>query len=222
MTFIKFCGMTREDDLAVACDLGVDAVGFVLWPSSPRATTVTDLQRLVRRLPPEVIPVGVFVSPSADEISHARDAGIRVAQIHGRGRVKPGGRDFSPAETVEVRAAGERDFSPAEIGIDLWLARPVDADLDAIPESITLLLDANDPVRHGGTGQTVDWRRAAKIARRRRILLAGGLTPANAEDAIRHVRPFGVDVASGIEVEPGVKDAQAMRDFVAAVREAER
>ena len=84
-----------------------------------------------------------------------------------------------------------------------------------------IVLDAHDPVRHGGTGRTINWTRAAQVAAARRILLAGGLNPANVGEAIRQVRPFGVDVASGIEQRPGIKDAQAMQAFVTAVREAE-
>ena len=84
-----------------------------------------------------------------------------------------------------------------------------------------IVLDAHDPVRHGGTGRTIDWQRAARVAATRRVLLAGGLTAANVGEAIRTVRPYGVDVASGIEQQPGIKDAQAMQAFVTAVRTAD-
>jgi phosphoribosylanthranilate isomerase len=86
---------------------------------------------------------------------------------------------------------------------------------------IPIVLDAHDPVRHGGTGRTIDWNRAARIAAARRVLLAGGLTPANVAAAIRQVRPYGVDVASGIEDRPGIKDPELMRAFVRAVRQAD-
>ena len=198
MTFIKFCGITRIEDVVTAADLGVDAVGFVLWPGSPRCVEMRHLAPLIKELPPTVTPVGVFVAPGVNNVQQARDAGVRVVQIHG-----DGGRRFD----------GE-----------VWLARTLeDADLlERINPDATLVLDAHDPVRHGGTGRTIDWARAARVAAMRRVLLAGGLTPANVGAAISQVRPFGVDVASGIEDRPGVKNAQAMQAFVAAVRGAEQ
>ena len=200
MTFIKFCGMTRVEDVAAACELGIDAVGFVLWPKSPRHVQMRQLAPLIKMLPPTLTPVGVFVSPDDDDVRQAREAGVRVVQVHG-----DDGQRFE----------GE-----------VWLARSLDADVDTnlstiLPE-VTIVLDAHDPERHGGTGRTIDWARAAAVAARRKVLLAGGLTPANVGNAIDQVRPFGVDVASGIEDRPGVKNAQAMKAFVAAVREAER
>ena len=200
MTFIKFCGMTRAEDVAAACELGIDAVGFVLWPKSPRHVQMRQLAPLIKMLPPSLTPVGVFVSPDDDDVRQAREAGVRVVQVHG-----DNGRRFE----------GE-----------VWLARSLDTDVDTnlstiLPE-VTIVLDAHDPKRHGGTGRTIDWARAAVVAARRKVLLAGGLTPANVGNAIDQVRPFGVDVASGIEDRPGVKNAQAMKAFVAAVREAER
>lgn len=194
MTFIKFCGMTREEDVALACTLGVDAVGFVLWPKSPRYVSAARVAALVRHLPSAVTPVGVFVSPSSEDIVAARDAGVRVVQVHG-----------SPAAAIEG---------------DVWMATSLDVGVAGLAPDVTVVLDAHDPVRHGGTGRTIDWRRAAAVAATRRVMLAGGLTPDNVADAIRQVRPFGVDVASGIEDRPGIKNAQAMTAFVAAVRKA--
>ena len=194
MTFIKFCGMTRAEDLQAACDLGVDAVGFVLWPKSPRFVGLHQLPSLIKILPPTVTPVGVFVSPDDDEVRWARDAGVRIVQVHG---------------DVGSRLDGE-----------VWVARALDTGVDLIPRKVPIVLDAADPVRHGGTGRIIDWARAATIAASRRVILAGGLTPANVGDAVREVRPYGVDVASGIEDRPGIKNARAMTAFVAAVREA--
>ena len=193
MTFVKFCGMTRPADVARACELGVSAVGFVLWPQSPRFVPADKLAALVRGLPAHVTAVGVLVEPSADDIAQALDAGVNVVQVHG---------------TMQGVARAET-----------WIAAHLDADISAIPDTNTVVLDAHDPVRHGGTGRTIDWRRAATVAARRRVLLAGGLTPENVSTAIREVRPYGVDVASGIEDAPGIKSARAMEAFVAAVRE---
>jgi len=197
MTFIKLCGMTRPEDVALAAELGADAVGFVLWPGSPRAVAPARLAALVGALPASTMAVGVFVTPSAGDIDRAVAAGIRVAQVHG---------------AIDARGASS---------VTVWVARSLDTGVSDLPVATTVVLDAHDPERHGGTGRTIDWSRAAQIAAGRRVVLAGGLTPANVTDAIRRVRPFGVDVASGIEDRPGVKNAQAMTAFVAAVREAD-
>lgn len=198
MSMVKFCGMRRPEDVALACELGVDALGFVLWPRSPRFVAAETLARLVALIPEHIEPVGVMVRPDEGEIDRAVRAGIRVLQIHD-------GLD--------------REWqTPAP----LWLSAHLDSDLSGISTEIPIVLDAHDPERHGGTGRTIDWNRAAAIAAGRRVLLAGGLTAANVAAAITQVRPYGVDVASGIETRPGVKDAQAMRQFMAAVREANR
>ena len=201
MTLIKFCGMTREEDLRIAAELGVDAVGFVLWPESPRCVARERLPALVRALPGSVLPVGVFVRPTEEEIGFALDSGVRALQVHG---------------------AGSQELMTTMV--PTWIGVRLDGDgiTPNVPEMIMVVLDAHDPVRHGGTGQTIDWDRAARVASARRVLLAGGLTPANVGQAIRTVRPYGVDVASGIEDRPAIKNAAAMRAFVAAVREADR
>ena len=195
MTFLKFCGMTREDDVRRACDLGVDALGFVTWPGSPRHVDAAHLSRLIAAMTVNVTPVAVMVSPSLWEIQQARDAGAAVIQLHG--------------DMVHLPAG------------DVWIASSLERDLEDIPRDVTLVLDAHDPLRHGGTGRTIDWNRAAAIAAVRPVMLAGGLTPGNVAGAVRQVRPFGVDVASGIEERPGIKDARAMTEFAAAVRKAD-
>lgn len=199
MTLIKFCGMTREDDVRRACELGVHALGFVMWPGSPRYVDAARVASLVRAITGDVTPVGVFVSPDAEAIRVAAEAGIRVVQVHG-----------TPRNVVPV-VAGQ---------LDVWVATSLDDEIDAIAPGATLVLDAHDPVKHGGTGRTIDWAAAARVAARRRVMLAGGLTSYNVATAIRQVRPYGVDVASGIEDGPGQKNAQAMAAFVSAAREA--
>ena len=197
MTMIKFCGLTREEDLDVATELGVDAVGFVLWPKSPRALTLDATAALVRRLPAAITPVGVFVRPTRAEIADAVNiAGIRVAQAH----------------AVD-------DVTPLLDGpCDLWAAISLSGDTLAIPSDMTILLDAQDDEHFGGTGKTIDWHGARKIAAIRRVMLAGGLSPQNVAKAIEIAQPYGVDVSSGIEERPGVKSSKLMRDFVDAVR----
>lgn len=198
MTFIKFCGMTRVEDVETAIELGIDAIGVVLWPGSPRHVTLQQATRLVSILPEHVTPVGVFVRPTRDDVAQAvEQIGIRVAQLH-----------------------GVSDVSFESLSCRFWVAisPPVNGAAVSVDTDHMILLDAHDPVRHGGTGQTIDWNGAARIARTRSIVLAGGLTAANVGEAIRTVRPFGVDVASGIETSAGVKNEAAMREFVAAVR----
>jgi phosphoribosylanthranilate isomerase len=201
MTFIKFCGMRRPDDIAAAVALGVNAIGIVLWPGSPRHVGLDDAAKLVAMIPEHVRAVGVFVRPSRDEVSQAvEQTGIRVAQLHGVNEVGFKGLDC-----------------------ELWVAVSLSSNgpLESASPDHMLILDAHDPVKHGGTGHTIDWPRASEVAITRPIILAGGLTPMNVREAIRTVRPFGVDVASGIEASAGVKSEQAMRAFVAAVRRTE-
>jgi phosphoribosylanthranilate isomerase len=138
-----------------------------------------------------------MVNPSAEDIARAADAGLRLAQVHGT--VPAGALRLPVLRAVHLSASGADDIEP-------------DVDDD------TVLLDANDPVRHGGTGQTLDWARARAVAEKRRIVLAGGLTPSNVRDAILAVRPYAVDVASGVESGPGIKDLLKLRAFMDAVR----
>jgi phosphoribosylanthranilate isomerase len=197
MTKIKFCGVTRPQDLAVAAEVGVDAVGFVLWANSPRGVGLDRTAELVALLPKTITPVGVFVEPTRDEVLKAVNvARIHVAQVHG---------------LPDVASLGP-------LPCELWVAMSLTGDLAGVPSHATILLDAHDPERYGGTGKTIDWDAARTIASTRRVMLAGGLTPQNVGEAIRRARPHGVDVSSGIEEHPGVKDARLMREFAKAVR----
>ncbi|MSO50915.1 MAG: N-(5'-phosphoribosyl)anthranilate isomerase [Acidobacterium sp.] len=196
MTTIKICGITRRGDAEAAVAFGANALGFVLWPASPRHTTTAAVAAIVRHLPPFVTPVGVFVNPSADDLAGAADSGLRLAQVHGL--VPAGVLRLPVLRAVHLSSTGDA------------IEPNVDDD--------TVLLDAHDPVRHGGTGQTVDWTRARAVAAKRRIVLAGGLTPLNVREAIAMVRPYAVDVASGVEATPGIKDHLRLRAFMDAVR----
>ena len=198
MTAFKICGITREADAALAVRLGASALGFVLWPGSPRHVPFARVQMITAALPPFVTPVGVFVDPTAEDIARAAQSGIRLAQIHGR-VPGPGGLPVLRA----VHLGSNDDGLDAEVG-------PIEP----------VLLDAYDPVRQGGTGKTVDLARAATVASRRTVVLAGGLTAANVGEAIRTVKPYAVDVASGVEAEPGIKDPDKLRAFADAVKNA--
>jgi phosphoribosylanthranilate isomerase len=199
VTFIKFCGLTRAEDVAIAVELNVDAVGFVFWSDSPRAIALKTATRLISALPVSVAPVGVFVCPTREEIARAVGAtGIRVAQVHGM-------NDMSVLSGVPC---------------DLWVATSLFEVRSVVgANGATVLLDTHDPLRHGGTGKTIDWDAAGAIAADRRVMLAGGLTPDNVGEAIRRVKPYGVDVSSGIEDQPGIKNEQLMRAFARAVRD---
>jgi tryptophan synthase beta subunit len=201
--FVKICGITREEDARAAVDLGASAVGFVFWPESPRFIPPARARGIVDRLPPFAATVGVFVDESEEEVRRiAAQVGLSAVQWHGTETPA-----YAARLGVRVIKAVRADAA-ALAGLDEW------------PETTTLLVDATDAERRGGTGSTADWAMASRMARRRPIVLAGGLTPENVAQAIREVRPAGVDVSSGVESSPGVKDHAALRRFFEAVRRA--
>ncbi|HEY3384518.1 MAG TPA: tryptophan synthase subunit beta [Vicinamibacterales bacterium] len=198
---VKVCGITRAEDAIAAVDGGASAVGFVFWPASPRYIDPARARAIVSRLPPFVSAVGVFVDmPRTDAEEIVRHVGLSAVQLHGH-ETPDACRDW-PCRVIKAVLATERQL----------------ASLDEWPEGVLLLVDALDPERRGGTGQTVDWHVAARMAARRRIVLAGGLAPANVAEAIANVRPFAVDVSSGVETGPGLKDHGRLRAFLAAAR----
>ncbi len=192
--FIKICGITRAEDALHAAEHGATAVGFVFWPGSPRHVSGEQAARIIAELPRNVTPVGVFVNEPIEGIRAViEETGIRTVQLHG----------------------DEEPWYAEAIGCPVLRAVGVD-DGDACtgwPAETTFLVDASDPVQRGGTGMTVDWPRAAALARERRVVLAGGLTPANVQDAIAAVRPLGGGVPSGVEASPGVKDFDKIARF---------
>jgi phosphoribosylanthranilate isomerase len=201
MIAIKICGVTRLEDAQAAAALGVNAVGFVLWPGSPRTLPMDEVGAIVGALPPFVTPVGVFVDPAVDDLRAAAEVGgIRLAQVHGR---VPHIGDFGIRILQSVRLGEKKgSFDPL------------------MPAGEPVHLDTNDPIIRGGTGRTIDWQSAALVAMMRPVILAGGLTPANVAEAIQVVAPYAVDVSSGVESAPGRKDPELMREFVEAVRRA--
>jgi phosphoribosylanthranilate isomerase len=192
--FVKICGVTRLADAEAAVDAGANAIGFVFWPKSPRFIDPYRARTIVAALPPFVTPVGLFVNQPAEYMNGVASlVHLGAVQLHGDEAPEDAGRIHRPI----VKALG--------------LVSGVSSLMERWPTSVTLLLDAHDPERRGGTGQTVDWDVAAPIAAGRRTILAGGLTPENVADAIARVRPFGVDVSSGVEVAPGIKDRAKIR-----------
>ena len=199
--FVKICGVTSEEDALLAVAMGADAIGFVFAPS-PRQIAPQKAADIVKRLPTEIVTVGVFRDESrqrvVDTIHHTK---LRAAQLHGR---------ETPADSHWIRQRVRLVIKAFAAG---------DPELDAADEygADAILIDSATP----GSGEVFDWSLAEGAPSNRRVILAGGLTPANVADAVRVVRPWGVDVAGGVETAPGRKDATKMRAFVAAAKVAE-
>ena len=197
--FVKICGITRAEDALAALEEGATALGFVFWPKSPRFIDPHRARAIVASLPPPVVAVGVFVNQPADEVNRvAERVGLNAVQLHGD-------------ETPGFAATVTRPVMKAVSLANGW------RDADAWPADVTLLVDAHDMEHRGGTGRKADWVAAATLAGRRRIVLAGGLTPENVREAIAAVRPFGIDVSSGVESAPGIKDGDKLAALFEAV-----
>jgi phosphoribosylanthranilate isomerase len=207
MTRVKVCGVTRLEDARRAVELGAAALGFNFYPPSPRYLAPAHARDIICRLPPFIVSVGVFADELNDQhiATVAREAAVTAVQLHG---VEiPALKGPLGAFTI-IRALQVRNgFKAADLHLE---------------EATAFLLDAYDPSLHGGTGNTFDWSLAREAACRAPIILAGGLTPENVGRAIHEARPYAVDVATGVEVSPGVKDARKMGAFFAAVAEADR
>ena len=203
-TRVKVCGITRAEDAELAVELGASALGFNFYPQSPRYIAPEGAWEIIRKVPPPVMTVGVFADES--DIEHvlrvAGESGVSAIQLHG----PPASGSVKRYPVIRAVAVDD-DFEPESL-------RNIEAN--------AVLLDAPHPVLKGGTGRTIDWAKAREATRYVRVILAGGLTPENVADAIRQVRSFAVDVASGVESAPGVKDASKLRAFFAAVRETDQ
>jgi phosphoribosylanthranilate isomerase len=199
---LKVCGITRRADALHALRHGATALGFVFWPNSPRAIEPDDAREIIAALPDGVMSVGVFVNESAQDVRDAVAAsGVRAVQLHGDER--PNDFDFLAQPLLRSMTLDHLDETSRG-----W------------PADTTWVLDASDRVRRGGTGVQIDWKRAAVVARHHRVVLAGGLNASNVEDAIRTVRPVGVDVSSGVEASPGIKDFEKVSAFLVNARRA--
>lgn len=200
--FVKICGITSEEDALLAVAMGADAVGFVFAPSV-RQMSPAAVASIVRRLPPEVMTVGVFRDALPERVVETvQSAGLRGAQLHGHESLE----DCAEVAThvgfvIKAFAAGSAA-----------LARAGEYRAHAI------LVDAPEP----GSGQVFDWRLVEAAPQTRRLVLAGGLTPGNVANAVRRVRPWGVDVSTGVERSPGQKDPLKIRAFVQAARAGSR
>ncbi|HET6509217.1 MAG TPA: phosphoribosylanthranilate isomerase [Baekduia sp.] len=202
---IKFCGMTRMEDAELAVSLDAWAIGMILWPGSKRAADPAVAEAIARNLRRKVEVVGVFVNQSLDEVASLADViGLTVVQLHG---------DEGPSYANEVaRRTGAKVIKaqPVRLASDVVAVQAFHTDFH--------LLDTHRAGVRGGTGETFEW---SMLSRRRSevpLILAGGLTPDNVVAAIEAVDPWGVDVASGVESAPGIKDHEKMKAFAEAVR----
>jgi phosphoribosylanthranilate isomerase len=195
---VKICGITSEADALLAVALGADAVGFVFAPS-PRQVTPQAVDRIINRLPREILTVGVFRDESPKRVVQiVNSIGLRAAQLHGS-------ESSSDSQYVAERVpllikafpAGHPD-----------IARSADFGAGAV------LVDGASP----GSGEVFEWRLAEGVVDPSRLIVSGGLNASNVGDAIAHLHPFGVDVSTGVEASPGVKDPRKVREFVAAAR----
>ena len=199
--FVKICGITSEEDALLATAMGADAVGFIFAPS-PRQIAPDLARDIARRLPPEVLTVGVFRDEAPKRVVHiVNTAGLRAVQLHGHESV---------ADATYIRERIKiliQAFSAGDPALDRAADYPADA----------FLIDSHAP----GSGEMFDWSLAEGAPAGKKLIIAGGLTPENVGDAIRRIEPWGVDVATGVEREPGRKDPVKVKRFIEAARAAE-
>jgi phosphoribosylanthranilate isomerase len=202
MVRVKICGITSLDDALVAVDAGADALGFVFYGKSPRYITPQSASRIIMALPPFVQTVGLFVNSESGIVNELADScGLDLVQLHG---------DEPPdycnlIERRVIKALRVRGRDSLEI-IGSYKVSGI-------------LLDAYSPDAYGGTGKSFNWDIAREVADRFWIILAGGLTPDNVGEAVKSVRPYAVDVSSGVESAPGIKDSDKIREFIFRAKE---
>ncbi len=200
---IKICGITQMEQAIEIARLGVDAIGFILYPPSPRFIEPSKIKAIVLRLPPLIKTVGVFVDePMERLIDTVRNTGIDLAQLHGS-ETPEYCRRLSDSGIPWIKAFRIRDRM----------------DIDLLPRYPTknFLLDAWSDKAYGGTGKTFDWSQAKKVCAAYRIILAGGLTPENVSEAIGMLNPYGLDISSGVEKAPGIKSIDKVKTLLKAV-----
>jgi phosphoribosylanthranilate isomerase len=202
---IKFCGITRHEDAELAVSLGAWAIGMILWPQSKRAADPAVAEAIARSMRRKVEIAGVFVNQSLDEVTTLADViGLTLIQLHG---------DEGPSYANEIaRRTGAKVIKAQSVRLasDVIAVQAFHTDFH--------LLDTHREGLRGGTGETFDWSMLARRTSNVPLILSGGLTPENVAGAIEKVRPWGVDVASGVESAPGVKDPEKMKAFAEAVR----
>lgn len=197
MVKVKICGITNEDDALQAVDAGADALGFVFYDLSPRCISYEKAETIIRKLPPFVVPVGVFVNNPLRSINLAVErCGIQVVQLHG---------DETPNFCSGIHHKVVKAFRVRDIrSLENIRSYPVSG----------FLLDAYVPGAYGGTGLTFNWETARVAKQYGPIILAGGLNAGNARKAVETVEPYGIDVSSGVEAAPGRKDHAKVTEFI--------
>jgi phosphoribosylanthranilate isomerase len=197
MVKVKICGITHVEDALHAAACGADALGFVFYEKSPRCLSPETARQIIAELPPFVTAVGLFVNESPERIRQITDfCGLDVIQLHG---------DEGPADC---------DFAPRRVVKALRVKEAASLDGHAAYAVSALLLDAWVAGTYGGTGERFNWELAAAVARQRPVILAGGLTAENVAAAVRTVRPYAVDVSSGVEAAPGRKNPEKVAAFI--------
>jgi phosphoribosylanthranilate isomerase len=219
MTWVKICGMTNLEDALLAVDAGADAVGFVFYEKSPRCVTVERAREICEKLPGSVEKVGVFVNEAPERVSEIADgAGLTAVQLHGDEYKNPeryasGGKLFFAMPMLEILRGFRGNQS-------------VFFEFPKLPQSSCILLDSGSQEQRGGTGKAFAWGEAhhfiAALKTCYPVIVAGGLTSSNVSWAAEYLKPWGVDVVSGVEASPGKKDPEKVRAFVRAVREMDR
>lgn len=206
MVRVKICGITSRDDAWAAVEAGADALGFIFVEGTPRYIEPEAAAAIIASLPPFTATVGVFVDRAAQEIERiAGVSGVGLAQLHGRESPDMCGHLRIPFIKV-IRVQGERDLET----------------LHRYPQAKGFLLDTYVAGQSGGTGRTFPWEIATKAARQFRVILSGGLTPKNVALAVAQVRPYAVDVCSGVEAGAGRKDHDKVREFIEQARQVDR
>jgi phosphoribosylanthranilate isomerase len=231
MTWIKICGITNLEDAFTALEADANALGFVFYEKSPRNVHPEIVRRIVEQLPRTVEKVGVFVHhDSGRAVEIARHCGLTALQIQIQPRSEPRPEPTGPLVAV---AAGSRTKTYLALPA-AWLLidSPVTVNLASLMTPMSeqpfeaVFLDSSTPELAGGTGKTFDWEKVAplveEMSKSLKIVVAGGLTPSNVAAAIRILKPWGVDVSSGVEDSPGKKDPEKVRAFIRAVRQTEK
>lgn len=204
MVKVKICGITNWTDARAAVKAGADFLGFNFYRQSPRFIAPAAALRIIRRLPDAISSVGIFVNePEAEMLAIAREVGLDFLQLHGDEPPEVVKRLRRTIPVIKAVRASRAMRAP---------------DLARFKAASALLLDGFDRRLRGGTGKRVDWKLAKRAGRKRRIFLAGGLTPENAADAVNEAKPYAIDVCSGVESRPGKKSAERMKALVQAVR----
>jgi phosphoribosylanthranilate isomerase len=229
MTWVKICGITNLEDALTAADAGADALGFVFYEKSPRKVDPDTAREITAQLPADVEKIGVFVDEAPDRVAGiVRDAGLSAMQLHlGQSNISASrllARDGTKMFVVLPVASFLNRPSELSKIISAFKSAPEDGSYDRSLDAV--FLDSGTPQAPGGTGRPFEWKDAvpmvSRISRSYKVVVAGGLTVTNVTEAMHILKPWGVDVASGVEARPGKKDPDKVRAFISAVRDADK